>query len=86
MGEHGRTQASGTMTKAPATETTGWQPTCDCDAGDVVPCTVLDPFAGSGTTGMVATGHGRDAILIDLNPNYAEMMKKRIGPMFVEAA
>src|SRR5690606_18245377 len=28
---------------------------------------VLDPFGGSGTTGMVATGHGRDAILIDID-------------------
>jgi DNA modification methylase len=32
--------------------------------------TVLDPFAGSGTTGMVAQALGRKAILIDLNPDY----------------
>src|SRR5690606_12387753 len=43
--------------------------------------TVLDPFAGSGTTGMVATGHGRNAILIELNPRYAELIRERIGPM-----
>src|SRR5690606_39219896 len=43
--------------------------------------TVLDPFAGSGTTGMVATGHGRNAILIELNPDYAELIRERIGPM-----
>src|SRR5690606_37507578 len=43
--------------------------------------TVLDPFAGSGTTGMVATGHGRHAVLIELNPDYAELIRDRIGPM-----
>lgn len=44
--------------------------------------TVLDPFGGSGTVGMVATGHGRSAVLIELNPEYAEMARQRIGPMF----
>ena len=38
---------------------------------------VLDPFAGSGTTGVVAEQLGRDAILIELNPVYVEMQKKR---------
>jgi DNA modification methylase len=47
--------------------------------------TVLDPFAGSGTVGVVALRHGRDAILIDLNPAYCEMQRNRIlgdMPMF----
>lgn len=35
--------------------------------------TILDPFAGSGTTGVVAAAHGRRAILIELNPKYAHM-------------
>jgi DNA modification methylase len=39
--------------------------------------TVLDPFAGSGTTGEVATELGRNAILIELNPVYVEMQKGR---------
>jgi DNA modification methylase len=47
--------------------------------------TVLDPFAGSGTTGMVATGHGRDAIMCELNPEYAHLIRERCGPM-LEAA
>lgn len=34
--------------------------------------TVLDPFAGSGTTGIVAAELGRKAVLIELNPRYAE--------------
>lgn len=50
---------------------------------------VLDPFGGSGTTGLVADRLGRDAILIELNPEYAEMARKRITgdcPMFSEVA
>jgi len=39
--------------------------------------TVLDPFGGSGTTGMVAEEEGRNSILIELNPKYAEMAKRR---------
>lgn len=41
--------------------------------------TVLDPFGGAGTTGLVASGLGRDAILIELNPDYAEIARRRIG-------
>lgn len=40
--------------------------------------TVLDPFGGAGTTGMVAARLLRDAILIELNPDYADMAKRRI--------
>ena len=40
---------------------------------------VLDPFAGSGTTLAVATGHGRDAIGIDLDARNAELARERIG-------
>lgn len=47
-------------------------------AGCPIGGTVLDPFAGSGTTGMVADRLGRDAILIDLNPAYAAMARRRI--------
>lgn len=63
----------------------GWQPTCSCDGGDPVPCTVLDPFSGAGTTGFVALAKGRNYIGIELNPDYAEMSKRRIvseSPMF----
>jgi DNA modification methylase len=42
-------------------------------AGD----TVLDPFAGSGTTGMVSIELGRQAILIELNPKYVELIEQR---------
>jgi DNA modification methylase len=40
--------------------------------------TVLDPFAGAGTTGMVALRHGRSFTGIELNPEYAELARDRI--------
>lgn len=40
---------------------------------------VLDPFIGSGTTAMVARNLGRRAVGIDLNPEYLEIAKRRIG-------
>ena len=43
-------------------------------AGD----TILDPFGGSGTTGVVAQELGRRAILIELNPEYSQISKERI--------
>jgi DNA modification methylase len=39
---------------------------------------VLDPFAGSGTTGLVAQRHGRQALLIELNSSYVDMAVTRI--------
>lgn len=40
---------------------------------------VLDPFGGAGTTGLVAKNLRRDAILLEINPRYAELAKERIG-------
>jgi DNA modification methylase len=54
-----------------------WQPTCACGA-DVVPATVLDPFLGSGTTGLVAESLGRHCIGIELSGEYAAMARRRI--------
>jgi hypothetical protein len=45
-----------------------------CPIGGVV----LDPFGGAGTTGLVADRLQRDAILIELNPEYAELARRRI--------
>ena len=44
-----------------------------CPEGGIV----LNPFAGSGTVGQVAESHGRNSILIELNPKYVTMIKKR---------
>ena len=62
--------------------TIGWWPSCECAAGDPVPATVMDPFAGAGTTGLVAQDMGRDAILLEISPEYAEMAHQRIGGIF----
>lgn len=40
--------------------------------------TVLDPFGGSGTTGVVALETGRHAILLELNPEYAKIAARRL--------
>lgn len=50
---------------------------------------ILDPFGGAGTTGLVADRLGRDAVLIELNPDYAEIARKRISgdaPLFATVA
>jgi site-specific DNA-methyltransferase (adenine-specific) len=46
-------------------------------AGTKLGDTVLDPFAGSGTTGQVAIELGRKVILIELNPDYCDMIRVR---------
>jgi DNA modification methylase len=51
--------------------------------------TVLDPFAGAGTTGMVALRHGRSFIGIELSPEYARQARERIindAPLMNHAA
>lgn len=64
-------------------KTTGWKQTCpsgDCWKGappEVIPCKVLDPFGGSGTTGEVALELGRSCILIELNPANVKLCKQR---------
>jgi hypothetical protein len=59
-------------------KTYGWQPTCECPPGDPVPCVVLDPFGGAGTVALVADRLGHDAVLIELNPEYIEITRRRI--------
>ena len=54
-------------------------------AGCPVGGTVLDPFFGAGTTGLVAARMGLSCIGIELNPEYAEIARKRIfedNPLF----
>lgn len=56
-------------------------------AGCPMTGTVLDPFGGAGTTGLVADRLGRNAILIELNPEYAAIAERRIrgdAPMFTK--
>lgn len=52
-------------------------------AGDLV----MDPFAGSGTVGVVALRHGRRFLGLELNPAYVAMAKRRVaGPLFAVGA
>jgi DNA modification methylase len=87
----------------PGATTIGWRPSCGClditgdwsgsdDRPDPrpepVPATVLDPFAGSGTTGMVAQSLSRRAVLIDLNGEYLTqaMARNRDIPLGLDVA
>jgi DNA modification methylase len=49
----------------------------DGGADSPVPCTVLDPFLGSGTTGQVALELGRKCIGIEINPEYVKLARTR---------
>ena len=46
---------------------------------ETVPGIVLDPFFGAGTTGLVALANNQHCLGIELNPEYVEIAKKRIG-------
>jgi DNA modification methylase len=68
-------------------KTLGWRPGCDClvEVPDVrlhvpepIPCTVLDPFLGSGTTAHVARKHGRRSIGIELKASYCDLAARRL--------
>lgn len=51
-----------------------------CPAGG----TILDPFSGAGTTGLVAKKHGRNFIGIELNPQYVAMSERRLAQEVLE--
>jgi len=56
----------------------GLQKQCDCKTDETKAGTVLDPFAGSGTTGIVAAGNDRNAILLELNEDYIQLALDRM--------
>ncbi len=60
--------------------TLGWRPTCCCrdQRNRVIPCIVLDPFAGSGTTLYVAKELGRRAVGVELNADYLRLAEERL--------
>lgn len=60
-------------------ETTGWEPTCKCANPARQPAVILDPFAGTGTTAVVALSLGRRAILCELSPRYVKQIHKRLA-------
>lgn len=83
--------------------TSSWEPGCECvnrdavDAWDIpgvevppfptIPCLVLDPFHGSGTTAMESLKIGRSYVGVELNSKYLENSRKKLAaldPMFIE--
>lgn len=60
-----------------AVETIGWQKQCKCKTEQTIPATVLDPFGGTGTTGLVAAKTGRNSILFEIKPEYCDINKQR---------
>ncbi len=84
---HSRGSAGTAYNEPIAKRTTGWRATCKCPAHEPVPCTVLDPFSGAGTTALVADRLQRNAIGIELNPDYAAMGVDRVygdAPLFAD--
>ena len=69
--------------------TLGWQPTCACPEHEPVPCVVLDPFGGAGTTMLVADRLGRHGVGVELNGDYCRMARRRCyedAPLLAYAA
>lgn len=70
------------------TDSTGWKPTiiatdnwessCSCES-DVIPCTVLDPFMGSGRTAVACQNNFRHWVGIDISIKYCEIIKKEVN-------
>jgi len=73
-----RIMSSGTMESPSITKFLGWKPTCDCNS-DKIPATVLDPFAGTGTTLLAAQRLGRSGIGVDLSEDYLNQAIKRLS-------
>jgi len=66
-----------------------WQARIDAAWPEPAPCLVLDPFAGSGTVGVVALQRGCSFIGLELNPAYVAIARRRISgdcPLFNTAA
>lgn len=72
------------MASAVEKVTAGWKPTCTCADQTPVPCIVLDPFTGSGTTGVVAIRHRRKFFGTELNPEYVTIAEGRLNNAILE--
>ncbi len=86
-GSHNREGRSKGETNVPVmiSKTTGWKPTCSCQPAEPRPGVVLDPFCGSGRTGITARRMGLDFIGCELNPDFVTMSKRLMNadaPLF----
>jgi site-specific DNA-methyltransferase (cytosine-N4-specific) len=61
----------------PIADVLTWCPACKCENQVPIPCTVLDPFLGSGTTAEIAKKMGRRYIGIEVNPAYVKIALER---------
>lgn len=82
LGDKGATRVGGGQKlqdwyEANPPQTTGWT-SCKCKSPSYVPGLVLDPFAGVGTTGVVARRLGRRFVGIELSKKYCRMATKRM--------
>lgn len=59
--------------------TLGWEKSCKCPGDERKPAIVLDPFAGSFTSCATAVALNRRAVGIELNPEYVEIGKRKLG-------
>jgi hypothetical protein len=64
----------------PVVTTLGWEPSCACNA-QTIPCTVIDPFLGSGTTAEAAEVLGRQWVGYEINPDYHALITARTRQM-----
>ncbi|MHB8565302.1 MAG: DNA-methyltransferase [Acidiferrobacteraceae bacterium] len=70
----------GTGPRTTRITTIGWHPTCACPApADPVPATVLDPFFGAGTTGLMARHLGRSCIGIEAGAHHVALAHTRLN-------
>ena len=59
-------------------QTVDWRPTCNCGLEETTPCTVLDPFAGSATSLLVAQKLQRKAVGYELSKDYCKLDEARL--------
>lgn len=85
--QHGR--GDGFTTRRPNFERgrgpTTWEPTCEHRDAETVPATVLDPFSGAGTVGVVCAELNRQYVGVELNQAYITIAERRIAsvaPLF----
>jgi DNA modification methylase len=76
-GEEGTGNSCANTVAGVSIKTVGWQAGCACNAA-IVPCVILDPFLGSGTSVAEALKHHRRGIGCELNPEYVEICKAKI--------
>jgi DNA modification methylase len=62
-----------------ASFTVGHVPTCQCPDNAPVPCVVLDPFGGSGTTCIAAMKNGRRGVMVECKAEYLAQARQRIA-------